>query len=86
MTTTKAILALAALAVISATPALACSPAPTCWMGESKDYLRSICKQHVQRPLDPGSMDEPEQVPAFVRACKKVGFTIKVASWAGRAD
>ena len=64
-----------------ATSALACAPAPSCWLEEGPAYVRSICrgyeKDHRTVADIRGFVDEPEQVPAFIAACKKQGVTFK---------
>jgi hypothetical protein len=74
----KKLLLTSVILALSVPTALACSPVPSCWMHEGKDYLLSICKQHVHKPLLRQYMDEPDQIPAFAQACKKAGVTIKV--------
>jgi hypothetical protein len=66
-----------AIALIAAsTPALACAPAPTCWITSDPDYLRTMCRQSLPKlPEAAANWEEPEQVPAFIRACKKLGIT-----------
>jgi hypothetical protein len=57
--------------------ALACAPAPSCYMTESKDYLKTVCQQDAKRVIEPTKYDDPDSVPAYIKACKKLGFTIK---------
>jgi hypothetical protein len=71
-------LLIAAVALISfGQTALACAPAPSCYMSESKDYLKSVCSQDAKRLIDPAWYEEPDSIPAYIKACKKLGFTIK---------
>jgi hypothetical protein len=56
--------------------AMACGPAPSCYMTESKDYLKTVCRQDARQPLDPKNYDDPESVPAYIKACKKLGITV----------
>jgi hypothetical protein len=56
--------------------ALACAPAPSCYMTESKEYLKTVCRQDARKPLDPQIYDEPDSVPAYIKACKKLGITV----------
>jgi hypothetical protein len=71
----------ASLLALTSAPALACSPAPTCWMQESKSYLRSICQGYAKdgKTLTQIAeyLDEPEKIAAFGEACKRVGITLK---------
>jgi hypothetical protein len=63
----------------ASTAALACSPAPSCWMKEGPAYLRSVCKSSQSQAVAEirKYADEPELVPTFVNACKKMGITLK---------
>jgi hypothetical protein len=69
---------------------MACAPAPSCWLEENdkkgnSDYLRSICADYAkghrtltqlaQIPSDDSW--EPEKVPAFGRACEKLGIHLR---------
>jgi hypothetical protein len=67
--------------LLSATPALACSPAPSCWIDEGPTYLKEICKgyQKDHRTLADIKtwLDEPEKISEFAAACKQVGITLK---------
>jgi hypothetical protein len=62
-------------------PALACSPAPSCWMNESPAYLRSICAGYAKdrKTLKQIAefVDEPEQIAAFGKACKKFKINLR---------
>ena len=57
-------------------PASACSPAPSCWMGETREYLRSVClgyaKDHRTVAQIRSYLDNPAQVGSFVKACGKL--------------
>jgi hypothetical protein len=68
-----------AIAAISG-PALACAPAPTCWMQESREYLKSVCANYSVSGLRAENLDEPEQMDKFIRTCGKLGIKIKVLS------
>jgi hypothetical protein len=57
--------------------AFACAPAPSCYMTESKDYLKTVCRQDAKRAIEPTTYEDPDSVPAYIKACKKLGFTIK---------
>ncbi|MGA2054196.1 MAG: hypothetical protein ABSG88_02705 [Bradyrhizobium sp.] len=57
--------------------ALACAPAPSCYMTESKDYLKTVCRQDAKRMIDPAVYDDPDSIPAYIDACKKLGITVK---------
>jgi hypothetical protein len=67
-----------ALSLLIATPAIACMPAPTCWIKTGPEYLKSICVQYVNTPLDPANVEEPAAVPNLVKACAKLHIRIKV--------
>ncbi|MHC2584190.1 hypothetical protein [Bradyrhizobium diazoefficiens] len=72
-------LSIAGLALACLTEsALACAPAPSCYMTESKDYLKTVCRQDARQPLDPKKFDEPDSVPSYIKACKKLGITVTV--------
>jgi hypothetical protein len=58
-------------------PALACAPVPSCYMTESKDYLKTVCRQDAKRVIEPTMYDDPDSIPAYIKACKKLGFTVK---------
>jgi hypothetical protein len=70
----------ALLALTSA--ASACGSAPSCWMEEkASGYLRSICASYAKDGATlkqiAGYVEEPEKVPAFAKACKKLGISLK---------
>jgi hypothetical protein len=48
--------------------ALACAPAPTCWMGSSREYLKSVCINSTRSPDMLKYVEEPEQIGNFVQA------------------
>jgi hypothetical protein len=74
----KLLLTIAALMAMIV-PANACSPAPSCWLKSSPAYVRSVCQgykgQTVQQIKE--TVEEPEKVAAFVKACKKFGINFK---------
>ena len=57
--------------------ALACAPAPTCWMGSSREYLKSVCINSTRSPDMLKYVEEPEQIGNFVQACAKLGIKVK---------
>jgi len=61
--------------------ALACAPAPSCWIAEGPAYLRSVClgyaKDRKTLKQIAEFVDEPEKVAAFGDACKKVNVRLK---------
>jgi hypothetical protein len=61
--------------------ALACSPAPSCWMESGPGYLRSVClsyaKDHQTLKQIAMYLEEPEKIAAFGKACKKLGIYLK---------
>jgi len=67
--------ALAALTITTGT-ALACAPAPSCWMKSGPVYLRSVClnyaKDHQTLKQIAMYMEEPEKIAAFGKACEKL--------------
>jgi hypothetical protein len=71
----KRVVLVAATFAVLATPALACSPAPSCWMKSGTEYLRSVCKSYKGQSLKQIAefVEEPEKIEAFGRACKKFG-------------
>jgi len=74
--------AAAALAMSTwSTGALACSPAPSCWIDEGPSYLRSVCKGYAKDGKTLGQiasyLDEPEKITEFDRACRRVGVHLK---------
>lgn len=68
-------------ALILTTAAHACSPAPSCWMKSSPEYLKSVCadyaKQHLTLEQIKGYLDEPDQISSFGKACLKVGVKLQ---------
>ena len=62
------------VALLVSVSALACSPAPSCWMEEGQSYLRSVCQSYKDKtPAQIASyVEEPEKVPAFIQACKRL--------------
>jgi hypothetical protein len=70
--------------MLTLNPALACSPAPSCWIeegGPKSSYLKGICRGYAKDKRTvadiKGFVDEPEKVPEFVTACKNLGVTFK---------
>lgn len=81
-----ALLTIVGFATILSLPwtALACAPAPSCWMsdgGSKSSYLKNICRSYVQSGRrDEDICQEPEKVTQFVQPCASFGFMIKSAS------
>ena len=77
----KTILAAASIAALCAASALACSPAPSCWMQSSSEYLRSVCqgyaKDHRTLKQIATYVEEPEKVISFGQACKRLGINLR---------
>jgi hypothetical protein len=78
----KHLLMIAAALLALTSVAIACSPAPSCWMEEKQSgYLRSICAGYAKdgRTLKQIAefVDEPEKVPAFANACRKFGISFR---------
>jgi len=57
--------------------ASACSPAPTCWIGESTAYLKDMCRQAAKNPDSLRYVDEPEHIGRFITACAKLRIMVK---------
>jgi len=61
--------------------ALACGPAPSCWLTEGREYLRDMCKNYTNDPkalkVLAENAEDPNDVPAFIKACKKLHINIK---------
>src|SRR5258706_3931414 len=74
---------LAILLLAYATPALACSPASTCWYKYGPTYIRGICQNTLRNFRSMAqiseSLDEPEKLSEFVAVCRKlqVNLTVK---------
>lgn len=66
---------------MTSTPALACKPAPSCWMESRPEYLRAVClgyaKDHKTLKEIADYVDEAGEVPAFGGACKKLGINLQ---------
>lgn len=85
---------MAILAVLSGLwlgPAIACAPAPSCWIEEGErdpDYLRTICQRYVNRhatlPGIASQLDNPAEVWELDRACQKLGIFIPSAEHQAR--
>jgi hypothetical protein len=71
----------AVVLMLPASPVIACSPAPSCWMEESPAYLRSVCQGYAKDGQTLKQIakfvDEPHKVPAFAKACKKLGIHLR---------
>lgn len=66
-----------ASAMLGTSSALACSPSPTCWI-EKGPGMKHICRNAAKYSAQVfRHLDEPDQVPRFVRACAKLGITVK---------
>ena len=56
-----------------------CVHTPPCPAPRDLDYIRSVCRAYsghtVKYIVD--SVEEPEKVPAFVRACREFGIRFK---------
>jgi hypothetical protein len=65
----------AAISMIAGT-ALACSPAPSCWIAAGPAYLRSICsgyaKKHKTLKEIATYVEEPEKIWDFAKACENL--------------
>ena len=72
---------LALTAAFSPTIALACAPTPSCWIAAGPDYLRSVCKGYAEQNTTlqeiASYLDEPENVVAFERECRRLGVRLK---------
>jgi hypothetical protein len=69
----------AAVVAILPTPALTCSPSPSCWFKYGPEYVKSVCSGYAKDKRTATEiaefLEEPEQVPRFIAACKKLGIT-----------
>jgi hypothetical protein len=74
----KKIALVAAIVLSAAAPAIACAPAPSCWMRSGSSYLRSVCHGYAGQGLKDitASLDEPEKAPAFIKACARLGVRL----------
>ena len=77
MTLTSALVA--TLLILASSSVLACAPAPSCWMKSARAYLRSVCRSYSGQTLQEIAqyVEEPENVTAFGKACKKFGIHFK---------
>ena len=61
--------------------ALACAPAPSCWMKSEPAYLRSVClsyaKDHQTLKQIAMYVEEPEKIAAFGKACERLHVHLK---------
>lgn len=64
-------------------PSLACTPAPSCWLTEGKDYLRTMCQQEAQKGTQIAEFKRIEKAEndiggamKFVSACCKIGIKL----------
>jgi hypothetical protein len=77
----NSLLALAGVVIVTPQAALACAPAPSCWMKEDPADLKSICRGFAERGQTLKQIatfvEEPEQVPAFGQACKKLKIRLQ---------
>jgi hypothetical protein len=75
------LLAVAGAVIAAPQAAIACAPAPSCWMKEDPESLKSICRgfaKHGQTLKQIATfVEEPEQVPAFGQACKKLKIRLQ---------
>jgi hypothetical protein len=64
--------------------AQACTPAPTCWIKRGGDYLRGICRMYEAQGTRlheiARTVEEPERIMDFDRACRRLGVRLK-SSW-----
>ena len=64
-----------------ASNALACAPAPSCWMKYGPTYLKSICSGYAKdkKTLQEIAtyLDEPEKVDELSSACRKLGVALR---------
>jgi hypothetical protein len=76
----KLLLTTAMFVLLSAPVAIACSPAPSCWMQESREYLKSVCMGYAKdgKRLDEIAtyVEEPQKIEAFGLACKRLGIKL----------
>ena len=64
--------------------AMACAPAPDCWIAAEPGYLRSICKGYAKKGLTVQEiaefLEQPEKICMLVAACRHVGVKFKTES------
>jgi hypothetical protein len=67
----------AALMLVPTTSALACAPAPSCWIKNDPTYLRDVCRNFSNQTVSQiaENVEEPEKIQDFVKACKKLGVS-----------
>jgi hypothetical protein len=65
--------------IVTSSAAMACAPAPSCWMKSDRAYLRSVCEGYRGRTLKQIAqyVEEPEKVPAFAKACRQFNINLK---------
>lgn len=76
-------LTLTVVAIVVATPALSCAPAPSCWLSEGPSYVKGICRGYAKDKRTKAEIREfltsdetkPEDMDKFFAACKKHGIT-----------
>jgi hypothetical protein len=61
--------------------AMACAPAPSCWIAAGPDYLRSVCLGYAKNGQTLSQIakyiEEPQKIAAFGKACKRLGVNLK---------
>lgn len=67
-------LSLALASTLAASQALACAPAPSCWISSGDAYLRGVCRGYADKQISQIAqwLDEPEKIDLLVRACARV--------------
>jgi hypothetical protein len=69
------------VATVLGRPALACAPAPSCWLKGDPAYLRSLCSTyanyHQTLKQIAQYLDEPEKIGDFGAACRKLHVDLK---------
>ena len=75
------LLAVFFVATVLSGAALACAPAPSCWLKGDPAYLHSLCltyaEFHQTLKQIAQYLDEPEKIGDFGAACKKLHVDLK---------
>jgi len=58
----KLLMMVLGLGLLDFNAALACSPAPSCWIEESPAYLKEMCRQAAKNPSTLKYVDEPSKL------------------------
>jgi hypothetical protein len=73
----KLVMMVVGLGLLGFNAALACSPAPSCWIEEGPAYLKEMCRQAAKDPNTLKYVEEPKQIGRFIGACAKLRIAVK---------